>query len=84
MVADRVVCPATRRGRIRADLQSASLDALVVSHAANIRYLTSFSGTAGVLLVAPRSAHLIVDFRYATAARAAVDPVGLPQRTSPS
>jgi Xaa-Pro aminopeptidase len=62
---------AARIARLRTDLQDAQLDALVVSHLANIRYLTSFAGTAGILLVTSDAARLIVDFRYATAARAA-------------
>jgi Xaa-Pro aminopeptidase len=76
MSADRAVSHAARRGRIRADLEGLSLDALVVSHPPNIRYLTSFSGSAGVLLLRPRSAHLIVDFRYATAARSLIEAGG--------
>jgi Xaa-Pro aminopeptidase len=63
---------AVRIARLRTDLQRAQLDALVVSHLANVRYLTSFAGTAGMLLVTSAAARLIVDFRYATAARAAV------------
>ncbi len=62
---------AARLARLRTDLHRAQLDALVVSHLANVRYLTSFAGTAGILLVTGDAARLIVDFRYATAARAA-------------
>ena len=76
MSADGAVSHAARRGRIRADLESLSLDALVVSHAPNVRYLTSFSGSAGVLVLRPRSGHLIVDFRYATAARSVIEAGG--------
>jgi Xaa-Pro aminopeptidase len=60
----------------RETLLRLGLDALVVSHLPNIRYLTGFTGTAGLLVVTARQCALIVDFRYATAARAvlAADP----------
>ena len=45
------------------------LDALVVSHPPNIRYLTGFSGSAGVLLVCPQGVLFITDFRYDTQSR---------------
>lgn len=44
------------------------LDALVVSHPPNIRYLTGFSGTAGLLLVSAGGALFVTDFRYETQA----------------
>ena len=46
------------------------LDALILSHPPNLFYLCGFSGTAGALVLDGRAAHLIVDFRYLTAARA--------------
>ncbi len=45
-----------------------NLDALLVSHLPNIRWLTGFSGSAGVLLVGPTRMLLITDFRYAAQA----------------
>ena len=45
------------------------LDALVVSHPANIRYLTGFSGSAGLLLVCRQGTLFITDFRYETQSR---------------
>src|SRR5919109_4835898 len=59
-----------RLARVRADLRE--LDALVVTHPPNIAYLTGFSGSAGVFVLTPTRATLIVDFRYATAARARI------------
>jgi Xaa-Pro aminopeptidase len=55
---------------VREALRGLRLGALVVSHLPNIRYLTGFNGSAGLLVVTPASCTLIVDFRYATAARA--------------
>ena len=54
---------------LRADLTAAALDAFVVSHPPNIRYLCGFNGSAGLLVVTREQAILVVDFRYATAAR---------------
>src|SRR3954468_18446752 len=72
MAADLPTSELTRLGRVRAELQRSDLDALVLTHGPNIRYLTYFSGSAGMLVVTRDRAELIVDFRYAVAARAAV------------
>ena len=45
------------------------LDALVVSHPPNIRYLTGFSGSAGLLFVCRQGVLFITDFRYDTQCR---------------
>jgi Xaa-Pro aminopeptidase len=42
------------------------LDALLVTGAANIRYLTGFSGSSGLLLVTARELLFLTDFRYDT------------------
>jgi Xaa-Pro aminopeptidase len=60
----------SRLVRARDSLRTFSIDALVVSHLPNIRYLTGFSGTAGLLVVTAEDCALIVDFRYRAAARA--------------
>jgi Xaa-Pro aminopeptidase len=57
-----------RLTRVRHTIAEAGLDALLVSHLPNVRYLTGFAGTAGSLVVTASRAVLIVDFRYATAA----------------
>ncbi|MGH7518680.1 MAG: aminopeptidase P family N-terminal domain-containing protein, partial [Gemmatimonadales bacterium] len=57
-----------RQDALRAALVREGLDALLVTHLANIRYLTGFTGSAGLLLVRPTDAVLITDFRYATQA----------------
>lgn len=53
-----------RLGALRERMTAAGLDALLVSHLPNIRYLTGFSGTAGLLLVDQARVVLITDFRY--------------------
>ena len=61
MVPDRRL---ERLGALRDRIAAAGLDALLVTHLPNIRYLTGFSGTAGLLLVSARRAVFITDFRY--------------------
>ena len=46
---------------------SAGVDALVVVNSSNIRYLTGFAGSAGVLVVTAGCLYLLVDFRYSAA-----------------
>lgn len=65
-----------RPARLRAlaeALEQAHLDALLVTGLANVRYLTGFSGTNGLLLVAGREAVFVTDPRYETQA---ADEVG--------
>jgi Xaa-Pro aminopeptidase len=49
-------------------ITAAHLDGLLVSGAANVRYLSGFSGTSALLFVTPRETLLITDFRYQTQA----------------
>jgi Xaa-Pro aminopeptidase len=49
-----------------------NLDALLVSHIPNIRYLTGFTGSAGVALVVRGGVVLFSDFRYREQAEAEV------------
>ena len=58
-----------RLARLQASLSEAQLDALVISDLLNIKYLTGFSGTAGLLVIAPATATFIVDGRYALGVR---------------
>jgi Xaa-Pro aminopeptidase len=58
-----------RLSRLRTDLSAACLDAFVVTHLPNLRYLTGFAGTAGAAVVTGARCVLIVDFRYAAAGR---------------
>jgi Xaa-Pro aminopeptidase len=58
-----------RLERVRAHVEAASLDALVVTHLPNVRYLTGFTGTAGAVILRPERCVLLVDSRYLTAAQ---------------
>ncbi|MDA8391598.1 MAG: aminopeptidase P family protein [Actinomycetota bacterium] len=55
---------ATRLGRLQAVLERDSLGALVVTNLTNVRYLTGFTGSAGVLVVTAAAATLVTDGRY--------------------
>ena len=57
---------AARLESLTARLDEAEVDALVVTTLPNVRYLTGFSGSAGVLLVTADRALLTTDGRYRT------------------
>jgi Xaa-Pro aminopeptidase len=77
-----------RQEALRSALDREGLDALLVTHLANVRYLTGFTGSAGLLLVGPAECVLITDFRYAmqapqeagSAARVEIDQTSVWQR----
>jgi Xaa-Pro aminopeptidase len=70
-----------RHARVAETLQAEGVDALIVVNPSNIRYLTGFAGTAGVLAVTTDRLYLLVDFRYSAAVarlvREAVSPPAL-------
>ena len=53
-----------RHAALVALLETEGLDALLVTSRPNIRYLTGFSGSAGVAVAMPGSLLLVTDFRY--------------------
>ena len=65
-----------RLDRLRAAFDSHEVDALVVTTLANIRYLTGFAGSAGVLTVTRDAALLTTDGRYRTQSAEQVDNAG--------
>ena len=64
---------ATRLARLRAALHDAGLDALVVSHSVNQRYLFNHVASAGMAVVGRDGVELLSDFRYVEAIRARQD-----------
>jgi Xaa-Pro aminopeptidase len=58
-----------RTGRLLPHFSSLGVDAFLVSHPPNIRYLCGFSGSAGLLLVESARATLFTDSRYTFQAR---------------
>ena len=65
----------SRLARVRDHLRAAQIDALVVTHLPNLRYLTGFAGSAGMAVLMPRTCLFLVDFRYVTAANALASPL---------
>ena len=61
-----------RQKKLRATLEKRKLDALVVTHLPNVRYLCGFTGSAGVFLAAPRAV-FFTDGRYTEQASAQVE-----------
>ena len=59
-----------RLARLRAACAQADVDAIVITSLQNIRYLTGFAGSAGVLVVAGETALLLADGRYVDVIRA--------------
>jgi Xaa-Pro aminopeptidase len=59
-----------RQEALRTALLHEGVDALLVTHLPNIRYLTGFTGSAALLLAGQDRTVLITDFRYATQAPA--------------
>lgn len=57
-----------RQAALRTAISGAGLDALLVSHLPNVRYLTGFTGSAALLVVQPGRTVLVTDFRYAVQA----------------
>ena len=55
---------APRADRVRAALDDAGCEALVVTDLTNVRWLTGFTGSAGVLVVRPHDLVLVTDGRY--------------------
>jgi Xaa-Pro aminopeptidase len=75
---------AGRLAAVRESMPSAGCDAVLVTGLANVRYLTGFSGSAGMVFVGPASAVLVTDGRYKTSAAAEVGPSGVRVEAAPA
>ena len=62
---------------LRERLGELGVDALVVSELANVRYLSGFTGSSGMLLVGPREALFVTDGRYATQSEQELSAAGV-------
>jgi Xaa-Pro aminopeptidase len=70
---------AARHAKLRHSVLAAELDGLVVTHLPNIFYLTNVLATAGIAVAMRDRLYLILDFRYASAAKELWDtPHGSP------
>jgi Xaa-Pro aminopeptidase len=70
-----------RIARLRELLEGAGCEALLVSSRSNIRYLTGFTGSAGLLMVSTEDAVIVTDGRYGAQAPAELALSGAPART---
>ena len=61
-----------RQRRLQNTLSAHRLDALLVTHLPNVRYLCGFTGSAGILLAAEAGSVFFTDGRYTAQARAEV------------
>lgn len=64
---------ALRRARLADLLGDGGLDALIVSHLPNVRYLTGYIGSNAVAVISTHGARVLTDSRYAVSAREQVD-----------
>ncbi len=58
-----------RQERLRALMDARQVPLMLVTHLINVRYLTGFTGSAGILALGPRQGILWVDPRYTLQAR---------------
>jgi len=61
-----------RQKKLRTTLENSRIEALLVTHLSNIRYLCGFTGSAGALVVTPAKSVFFTDGRYTEQARAEV------------
>src|SRR5881227_1037123 len=71
---------ASRLPRLRSSLGGADCEALLVTNLTNVRYLTGFTGSAGILLVLPDELVLVTDGRYDTQSREQLAQAGVDAR----
>ncbi len=64
-----------RLARVRESLSRERLDALVLVHLPNIRYLTGFGGSAALAVLTPSRLVFVTDGRYVTEVTQSVQPV---------
>jgi Xaa-Pro aminopeptidase len=71
----------SRADRVAERLAEREADALLVTDLVNVRYLTGFTGSAGMAIVGPETRRFITDFRYVERAKAEVS--GFDQERAP-
>ena len=71
---------APRLDRLRAVLATKGIDALLVTKLANVRYLTGFTGSAGMVLVRGDDALFVTDGRYTERAKEELGAAGVDVR----
>ena len=66
--------------RLREQITEVGCDGLLVTKLVNIRYLTGFTGSAGVLLLTPHDCLFVTDGRYSGQAADQIGGVGIEAR----
>jgi Xaa-Pro aminopeptidase len=72
----------SRLARLRAGFDAAGVDALFVTRLPNVRYLTGFTGSAGMLLVTAADALFVTDGRYRDQAAEQLAAAGVEARVA--
>lgn len=67
------VIPAERRRRVASAVKKAGVEALLITHLPDVRYLSGFTGSSAALIVKGSRATLFTDGRYTTQALQEVD-----------
>ncbi|MFB5674525.1 M24 family metallopeptidase [Paenibacillus terreus] len=57
-----------RLARLRTEFSALGIDSMLIAHGPNRRYMTGFTGSAGMALITEQDAFLVTDFRYMTQA----------------
>ena len=60
--------------KIQNELTKNKLDALLITNSFNVRYLSTFTGTNGQILITKKNSYLITDFRYVAVAKKILPP----------
>lgn len=63
-----------RHVRARASMAAAGVDALILLHLPNVRYLTGFTGSTAIVVLTPAELVFITDGRYTTTIETVVGP----------
>lgn len=70
-----------RRQKLKPFFEKYNLDLLLIEHPLNLRYLSGFSGSEGILLLTPESGWFISDSRYTLQAGKEVEGLTVIERT---
>ncbi|MBM7097297.1 aminopeptidase P family protein [Bacillus sp. H-16] len=73
----------TRLESLRARFSEQSIEGMLITSASNRRYMTGFTGSAGVALVSEKEAKFITDFRYVEQANEQAVGYEIVQHTGP-
>lgn len=69
--------------KLRNSFESLQIDAILITNPFNRRYMTQFTGTAGVALITKEEALLITDFRYTEQAKSQASHFEIIEHTGP-